>query len=75
LRRGLRHKHLINRLLTLLTALTLLASAPALAESRLVSLHETIEGQKQVSRLIWLGGLELDFDDQRTLLLSFELLP
>lgn len=55
----------MNRLLTLVTLLSVLATSSALAESRPVSLHETIESQKQVGRLIWRGGLELDFDNPR----------
>lgn len=53
------------RLLTLITILTALSGPAAFAESRPVTLHETLKDQNRVGRLVWRGGLELDFDNPR----------
>lgn len=53
------------RFLSSLLLLCALATTPALADTTPIPLHAGLSGQDRIGRLVWRGGIEMNFDDPR----------
>ncbi|MEP4888272.1 MAG: hypothetical protein ABJ215_18020, partial [Alphaproteobacteria bacterium] len=53
------------RLFTCFLIACAIALPPALADTTPIPLHKGLSGQDRVGRLVWRGGIEMNFDNPR----------